>query len=81
MKKSKAILILLRLPFLVVSAGAVFVGTAFAWKNTGQFNLVFFLLTFLGACFLHIACNVANDYFDENLHYRQIVKPVGLRND
>jgi 1,4-dihydroxy-2-naphthoate octaprenyltransferase len=64
MKKSKAILILLRLPFLVVSAGAVFVGTAFAWKNTGQFNLVFFLLTFLGACFLHIACNVANDYFD-----------------
>ncbi len=64
MKKSKAILLLLRLPFLVVTAGAVFVGTAFAWWQTGQFNLVFFLLTFFGACFFHISCNVANDYFD-----------------
>jgi len=64
MKKSKAILLLLRLPFLVVTAGAVFVGTAFAWWETSQFNLGLFLLTFLGACFLHISCNVANDYFD-----------------
>jgi len=64
MKKSKAILLLLRLPFLTVTAGAVFVGTAFAGWQTGRFNLVFFLLTFVGACFLHIACNVANDYFD-----------------
>lgn len=64
MKKSKAILLLLRLPFLVVTAGAVFLGTAFAWWETHQFNLFHFILTFLGACFLHIACNVANDYFD-----------------
>ena len=64
MKKSKAILLLLRLPFLVVTAGAVFVGTAFAWWQAGQFNLALFLLTFFGACFLHISCNVANDYFD-----------------
>ncbi len=64
MKKSKAIFLLLRLPFLVVSAGAVFVGTAFASWETGQFNIVLFLLTFVGACFLHISCNVANDYFD-----------------
>jgi 1,4-dihydroxy-2-naphthoate octaprenyltransferase len=64
MKKSKAILLLLRLPFLVVTAGAVFVGAAFAWWQTGQFSLALFLLTFFGACFLHISCNVANDYFD-----------------
>lgn len=64
MKKSKAILLLLRLPFLTVSVGAVFLGTAFAWWQTGRFNLVLFLLAFAGACFLHIACNVANDYFD-----------------
>ena len=64
MKKSKAIFLLLRLPFLTVTAGAVFVGTAFAVWQTSRFNLVFFLLTFLGACFLHLACNVANDYFD-----------------
>jgi 1,4-dihydroxy-2-naphthoate octaprenyltransferase len=64
MKKSKAILLLLRLPFLTVSAGAVFLGTAFAWWHTGQFNFFHFILVFLGACFLHISCNVANDYFD-----------------
>jgi len=64
MKKSKAILLLLRLPFLVVTAGAVFIGTAFACWESGQFNIVLFLLTFVGACFLHISCNVANDYFD-----------------
>lgn len=64
MKKSKAIFLLLRLPFLVVTAGAVFVGTAFAWWETNQFSLLHFMLTFVGACFLHISCNVANDYFD-----------------
>lgn len=64
MKKSKAIMLLLRLPFLVVTAGAVFIGTAFALWETNQFNLGLFLLAFFGACFLHISCNVANDYFD-----------------
>jgi len=64
MRKSKAILLLLRLPFLVVSLGSVFVGTAFAWWNTRQFDLGIFLLTLIGASFLHLACNVANDYFD-----------------
>jgi len=64
MKKSKAIFFLLRLPFLVVTAGAVFVGTAFAWWDMKQFNLLNFIFTFAGACFLHISCNVANDYFD-----------------
>lgn len=64
MSQWKAILILLRLPFLTVSLGAVFVGTAFAWWHTGRFNLLFFFLALVGSCFLHIACNVANDYFD-----------------
>ncbi len=64
MKKSKAVVLLLRLPFLVVTLGSVFVGTAFAWWYIGQFNLGLFLLTTIGACFLHLACNVANDYFD-----------------
>ena len=64
MKKSKAIVLLLRLPFLVVTLGSVFVGTAFAWWYARQFDLVLFLLTMIGACFLHLACNVANDYFD-----------------
>lgn len=64
MNKTKAILLLLRLPFLVVTFGAVFLGMAFAWWDTGQFRLTLFILTLIGACFLHLACNVVNDYFD-----------------
>jgi 1,4-dihydroxy-2-naphthoate octaprenyltransferase len=64
MKKSKAILLLLRLPFLTVSLGAVLLGTAFAWWQTRNFEPALFFLTLAGACALHLACNVANDYFD-----------------
>jgi 1,4-dihydroxy-2-naphthoate octaprenyltransferase len=64
MKKSKAILLLLRLPFLTVTIGAVFVGTAFAQWYRSEFDLIRFLLVLFGSCFFHIASNVANDYFD-----------------
>ncbi|MFC2169406.1 prenyltransferase [Acidobacteriota bacterium] len=64
MKKSKAILLLLRLPFLTVTVGAVLLGTAFASWQMNRFNFVCFILTLCGASFFHIACNVANDYFD-----------------
>jgi len=64
MSKTKAIVLLLRLPFLTVTFGAVFAGTAFAWWEAQRFNLGLFILTLLGASFYHIACNVANDYFD-----------------
>ncbi len=64
MKKSKAILLLLRLPFLTVTLGAVFLGTAFAWWDAHSFSMLRFLLALFGSCFFHIACNVANDYFD-----------------
>jgi 1,4-dihydroxy-2-naphthoate octaprenyltransferase len=64
MKKSKAIMMLLRLPFMTVTIGAVLLGTAFATWSTGRFHLGHFILTLLGACFFHIATNVANDYFD-----------------
>lgn len=64
MSKAKAIFFLLRLPFLVVTLGAVFLGTAFAWWNNGLFQWELFILTLFGASFLHLACNVANDYFD-----------------
>jgi 1,4-dihydroxy-2-naphthoate octaprenyltransferase len=64
MKKSQAIMTLLRLPFMTVTIGAVLVGTSFATWSTGRFHLGHFILTLLGACFFHIATNVANDYFD-----------------
>ncbi|MFQ6108038.1 MAG: prenyltransferase [Candidatus Aminicenantales bacterium] len=64
MSKTKAILLLMRLPFLTVTLGAVFLGTAFAWWHTHQFDAGLFFLTLVGASCLHIACNAANDYFD-----------------
>jgi len=64
MKKSKAFFLLLRLPFLTVSVGAVLLGTAFAWWQKRTFDSILFLLALVGACAFHIACNVANDYFD-----------------
>jgi len=64
MSKTKAIILLLRLPFLTVTFGAVFIGTAFAWWDAHRFDLGLFFLVLFGASFYHIACNVANDYFD-----------------
>jgi len=64
MKKFKAAILLLRLPFLTVTLGAVFLGTAFAWWHRGCFSPGYFVIALAGACSLHIACNVANDYFD-----------------
>jgi 1,4-dihydroxy-2-naphthoate octaprenyltransferase len=55
---------LLRLPFMTVTIGAVLLGTAYAHFVTGRFHFLNFALTLLGACFFHIATNVANDYFD-----------------
>ncbi len=64
MNKGKAITMLLRLPFMTVTIGAVLLGTAFATWDTGQFNILHFVLALIGSCFFHIATNVANDYFD-----------------
>ena len=55
---------LLRLPFLTVTVGAVLLGSAFASWHTGQLNPLYFVLALVGSCFFHIATNVANDYFD-----------------
>lgn len=64
MNKAKAIFLLLRLPFLTVTIGGVAWGSALAWWQSHCFDLGVFLLALGGACFLHLACNVANDYFD-----------------
>lgn len=64
MSQGKAIVMLLRLPFLTVTLGAVLLGTAYAFLETGTFHVLHFVFALLGACFFHIATNVANDYFD-----------------
>ncbi|MER3601576.1 MAG: 1,4-dihydroxy-2-naphthoate octaprenyltransferase [Nitrososphaerota archaeon] len=53
----------LRFPFLSAMAASVAVGAAIALYK-GLFSLSLTLLTFLGLALLHLALNVANDYFD-----------------
>lgn len=64
MSNGKAIVTLLRLPFMTVTIGAILLGTFFAYHETGTLNVLYFVLALFGACFFHIATNVANDYFD-----------------
>ncbi|MCP2521108.1 prenyltransferase, partial [SCandidatus Aminicenantes bacterium Aminicenantia_JdfR_composite] len=64
MSKGKAIFLLLRVPFLTVTIASIFLGATFALFETKHFNIGLFFLTLIGASFLHLACNVANDYFD-----------------
>jgi 1,4-dihydroxy-2-naphthoate octaprenyltransferase len=64
MSSGKAIMALLRLPFMTVTIGAILLGSFFAYHETGSINILYFVLALLGSCFFHIATNVANDYFD-----------------
>lgn len=49
--------------FLILAAVLVLYGTAIAYYE-GSFNLLYFLLSFIGLILLHAAVNVLNDYFD-----------------
>jgi 1,4-dihydroxy-2-naphthoate octaprenyltransferase len=52
-----------RLPFLTATAVPVFLGVAVAARR-GPWRPGLALLTLLGACFIHLGLNVANDVFD-----------------
>lgn len=52
-----------RLPFLTATLVPVLVGLAIAAKD-GAFDLVSAVLTVVGAAFVHLGVNVANDLFD-----------------
>ena len=54
----------LRAEFLTASVIPVLLAGAVAHYETGLFDWPLFILTLLGAAFLHIGTNVANDYFD-----------------
>ena len=54
----------IRPPFLTASIVPVVLGAAVAWAETHSFLWDFFLLSLIAGCCLHIAANVANDYFD-----------------
>ncbi|HSG29333.1 MAG TPA: 1,4-dihydroxy-2-naphthoate octaprenyltransferase [Candidatus Krumholzibacterium sp.] len=53
-----------RAEFLTASAIPVLLGVAVARYETGAWDPYLLLLTLLGAVFMHMATNTANDYFD-----------------
>lgn len=60
----KAWIRLVRIPFLTATIIPFVLGAVTAWASFGVFNLAYFALAFVGACFLHLGTNVINDYFD-----------------
>ncbi len=55
---------LLRLPFISVTVGSITVGSLYLLWKEGDFHLGRFALALVGGILLHLATNVANDYFD-----------------
>lgn len=53
-----------RAPFLTATIVPIFLGTSIAWYHTGKIDWLFFFLTLLAGIFLHMGCNVVNDYYD-----------------
>src|SRR5436309_3508747 len=54
----------LRAPFLVASIVPVLVGALAAWQIQSAFSLPSFLLCLVGAAFIHLGANMANDAWD-----------------
>ena len=54
----------MRAPFLTGAIVPVILGTCVAWASSGTFLLDIFILTLAAGIFVHIASNVANDYYD-----------------
>src|SRR5437867_2463071 len=54
----------LRAPFLIASIIPVLVGALAAWQIRSAFSAPFFLLCLVGAVFIHLGANMANDAWD-----------------
>ncbi len=65
-KQSKITLWLkeLRAPFCTASLLPVIIGSAVAYSQTEQFNLILCVLAALATVSIHLGANIANDYFD-----------------
>ena len=63
MDRFKLAIRILRAPFFTAILVPVCVGAAVAWTQ-GYFQLVYFILTLIGAVAIQGGLNVANDYFD-----------------
>lgn len=62
--KFKVWLAEVRAPFLTATIVPIVLGTSIAWYNTGKVDWLFFFLTLISGTFLHMGCNVINDYYD-----------------
>ncbi len=60
----KGYLLETRPQFLLLSVVLAFLGGALAWYEGGAFRWGYALLAGFGILFLHISCNVLNDYYD-----------------
>lgn len=54
----------IRIPFFTATIIPVIFGAILAWHDSGSFLWVPFILTMIGAIFIHAGTNLANDYFD-----------------
>ncbi len=64
MKRLKALMGPMRVPFLVLTPACVLLGAGTAYWRTGQLNWTYFLLALLGAVAAHVSVNALNEYFD-----------------
>ncbi|MGQ9618578.1 MAG: 1,4-dihydroxy-2-naphthoate octaprenyltransferase [Candidatus Aminicenantia bacterium] len=53
-----------RAPFLTATIVPIFLGTSIAFYQTARIDLLSFVLALIGGIFLHMGCNVVNDYYD-----------------
>ncbi len=64
MKRLKALMGPMRVPFLVLTPACVLLGAGTAYWRTGQLNWTYFLLALFGAVAAHVSVNALNEYFD-----------------
>ncbi len=53
-----------RAPFLTATIIPILLGTSIAWFHLGKIDWLSFTLALFGGIFLHMGCNVINDYYD-----------------
>jgi 1,4-dihydroxy-2-naphthoate octaprenyltransferase len=54
----------MRVPFLILTPACVLLGVGAASWSSGEVNILYLLLTFIGAVSAHISVNALNEYFD-----------------
>ncbi len=77
MKRITYLLGPMRLPFLVLTPACIFLGLGSALWTSGSIDILYFMLTLIGAVSAHISVNSLNEYFDfkSGLDFKTIRTP------